>query len=258
MDFRETFREIWVGCMYIFDKMRGKEPTPDVGARRVAYYEGAFGRPRPSQIAPGHILNSDPGMKAEKVRPALPAVEIEVEKQVDVEGERQWLGTGDDYGYGLGYIRREQSEGLEAQIEKELEKRGYTTRATAFTRRLTFLTFGLQGFLGELTLKNPHRARKPRLFKEDNVLGGATFTTGSRNLAQSRMTYPPETRGYPGYTDLRSLMLQRPVGVCCMITSMVSMIRHLRVPYIYIKANTVANGKAQAPNPFEQQMDMMS
>lgn len=128
MDFRETFREIWGGCIYVFDKLRGKEPTLDVGARRVAHYESAFGRARPSQIASKSKLNFDPEPNAEKTSPALPAVEIEVEEHVDVEGETQWLGTGDNYGYGLGYIKRKRSEGLEAQIEKELEKRGYTTR----------------------------------------------------------------------------------------------------------------------------------
>lgn len=124
MDFRETFREIWVGCIYIFDKLRGKEPTLDVGARRAAHYEGAFGMVRPSRIAPRSNLEPN----TEKTSPALPAVEIEVEEHVEVEGETQWLGTGDNYVYGLGYIKRERSEGLEAQIEKELEKRGYTTR----------------------------------------------------------------------------------------------------------------------------------
>ncbi|KAF8070429.1 organic solute transporter Ostalpha-domain-containing protein, partial [Lyophyllum atratum] len=128
MDFRETFREIWIGWIHIWDKMRGKEPTPDVGARRIAHYEGAFGRSR--ALYPKGA-NHDPGMPCEEERVAtLPVVEVEIEREVDVdiEGEKQWLGLGDNYGYGLGYIKREKSDDLAVQIERELEKRGYTTR----------------------------------------------------------------------------------------------------------------------------------
>lgn len=52
---------------------------------------------------------------------------IEVEQRVDIDRERQWLGLGDEYGYGLW--RQEKSEDLEVQIERELERRGYSTRA---------------------------------------------------------------------------------------------------------------------------------
>jgi hypothetical protein len=54
-------------------------------------------------------------------------VEVQVVESVDVDvaGEQQWLGLGDDYVYGLGYARREKSEALGLQIEKELQKRGY-------------------------------------------------------------------------------------------------------------------------------------
>lgn len=109
------------------DKMRGREPITDVVPRRVAHYEEAFGRPRVSHL-PG--INKPEGREEKRV-PALPAVEVEIEErvEVDIEGERQWLGLGDDYGYGLGYIRKEKSEGLEAQIERELERRGFTTRS---------------------------------------------------------------------------------------------------------------------------------
>ncbi|KAH9073080.1 organic solute transporter Ostalpha-domain-containing protein [Lactarius deliciosus] len=40
-----------------------------------------------------------------------------------VDGERQWLGAGDEYDYGLS--RRERSEALGVVVERELEKRGY-------------------------------------------------------------------------------------------------------------------------------------
>ncbi|GLB37386.1 putative organic solute transporter Ostalpha [Lyophyllum shimeji] len=127
MDLRETLREIWIGCIYIWDKLRGKEPTPDVGARRIAHYEGAFGRPRASRFT-GDNGNGN-SVAAPEERPTLPAVKIAVDEEVDVdiEGEKQWLGLGDDYGYGLGYIKREKSDDLAVQIERELKKRGYTT-----------------------------------------------------------------------------------------------------------------------------------
>ncbi|KAG6920013.1 hypothetical protein DXG01_010081 [Tephrocybe rancida] len=125
MDFRETFREIWIGWIYIWDKMRGKEPAYDVGARRTAHYEEAFGRPRTS--AKNNNSGADEISRGKVA--TLPKVEIEVleDVDVDIEGERQWLGLGDDYGYGLQYSRREKSDSLGTQIEKELEKRGLTT-----------------------------------------------------------------------------------------------------------------------------------
>ncbi|KAG2015794.1 DUF300 domain-containing protein [Coprinopsis cinerea AmutBmut pab1-1] len=128
LDFRETFREIWIGCIYLFDKMRGREPTPDFGVRRAAHYEEAFGRPRPSVPPQKAARKSNAPKKMQKPRPGEP-MDITINQQVEVEvgGERQWLGIGDDYGYGLGYFRRERSEGLSAQIEKELQNRGYSS-----------------------------------------------------------------------------------------------------------------------------------
>ena len=58
-------------------------------------------------------------------------VNVEVEEEVRINDERQWIGVGDDYIYGLGYQarrQRERSEGLESQIEKELAMRGYSLR----------------------------------------------------------------------------------------------------------------------------------
>lgn len=123
MDFRDTFREIWIGWIYILDRMRGREPTPDRGARRVAHLEAALGKTRPSRF--GADLGDTKNEKS-----TTNAVEVEVEQRVDVDvsGERQWLGVGDDYGYGLGYSRREKSDGLEEQIERELQRRGYGSR----------------------------------------------------------------------------------------------------------------------------------
>ncbi|TFK44434.1 organic solute transporter Ostalpha-domain-containing protein [Crucibulum laeve] len=130
IDFRETFREIWVGCVYMFDKMCGRQPTTDLGVLRTAHYETAFGLPRGLQL--NREKNSvTPSKKVRNGRATLPAVEVEVDEAVEyeVEGERQWLGVGNDYGYGIGYLQREKSEGLEVQIERELKKRGYNTHA---------------------------------------------------------------------------------------------------------------------------------
>jgi hypothetical protein len=115
-DFRETFREIIAGTIYVFDRWRGHEPSPDRGARRAAYLEEAFGKNRPSFV---------PQAKGDHQRePRRLEVEVAESINVDVGGERQWLGLGDDYVYGLGYARREKSDGLGQVIEKELERRG--------------------------------------------------------------------------------------------------------------------------------------
>jgi len=122
MDPRETFREIWVGLVYISAKVCRREPAIDVHPRRVAYYEEAFGMPRTL----GRDLLEETG-PSKKEGPTLPSLKVEVEQDiaVDIEGERQWLGLGDNYAYGLGYMRREKSDELEVQIGRELEKRGY-------------------------------------------------------------------------------------------------------------------------------------
>jgi hypothetical protein len=131
LDFRETFREIWIGCIYLWDKMRGREPSPDFGVRRAAHYEGAFGRPRPGNFA--RPSPSKAGKKIQKLKPAEPQHPFTVEREVEVDvgGERQWLGNGDDYAYGLGYFRRERSEAFSVQVEKELQKRGYSSEQIA-------------------------------------------------------------------------------------------------------------------------------
>ncbi|KAF9010475.1 organic solute transporter Ostalpha-domain-containing protein, partial [Cyathus striatus] len=46
MDFRETFREVWYGCRYLYDQIRGEEPAQDLVVRRQIYYKEAFGRQR--------------------------------------------------------------------------------------------------------------------------------------------------------------------------------------------------------------------
>ncbi|KAJ7125042.1 organic solute transporter Ostalpha-domain-containing protein, partial [Mycena epipterygia] len=110
LDFRETFREIHVGWIYILDKIRGREPTPDMGARRIAHYESAFGRPRPSNLPTSKGLGESDDVEKGFLSPSA----IQMETREDTS----WLGLG-------GYNRREKSEGLEVQIERELERRGY-------------------------------------------------------------------------------------------------------------------------------------
>jgi len=128
MDFRETFREIWIGCVYLFDKMRGKEPKPDFGARRSAHYEVAFGRSRVLQGQSSLLLHGTKhgDKEAKQSIPVLPAVEIEVERDVsvEVEGHRQFLGLSRHDLYGV-HPDREKSDGLEDEINHELQRLGY-------------------------------------------------------------------------------------------------------------------------------------
>ena len=109
MDFRETFRELYAGLIYMCYRMRGVETDPL--ARRMAVLEHAFDK-------------SLPEMRRERPKEEKELV-LKVDRTVEVavDGEKQWLGVGDNYGYGLS--RRERSEALGMQFEKELEKRGY-------------------------------------------------------------------------------------------------------------------------------------
>ena len=132
MDFRETCIELWAGCVYLFDKARGREPSADRRARRAEYYENAFPRPRPPQRSPrvtekaSSSRSLPPRSKSEKVSsPPKGALYVQVEREIDVDGQRQWLGTGNDYIYGLGFMHGERSASLELEFERELAKRGY-------------------------------------------------------------------------------------------------------------------------------------
>lgn len=129
MDFRETFREIWIGCVYMFDKMRGKEPAIDFGVIRGSHYEGAFGRQRP---AAG--IDWQPQARDHRVNVAdltYPAFEIEVDRDVEVivNGKREWL-LAEKSDRRLGHPVREKSEGLQEQIDRELALRGLENRAS--------------------------------------------------------------------------------------------------------------------------------
>lgn len=126
----ETLRELWNGTAYMWFRMRGRET--DVLARRQAVLEGVFGKSR-IEIQGG--LRVAPSSEKRTQRSALEknsfTVQVAVEETVHIGEERQWLGIGDDYAYGLAYQSRplrEKSEGLEDQIERELEARGYARR----------------------------------------------------------------------------------------------------------------------------------
>ncbi|KAF7375876.1 hypothetical protein MSAN_00002000 [Mycena sanguinolenta] len=104
-DFRETLREIRAGWVYITDKLRGREPTPDYGARRVAHYANVFERPRQSHLPTDKM--GEPDSEKELLSPS--AVQMEPPPWLEIPRGN----------------RRERSETLEVQIEKELERRGY-------------------------------------------------------------------------------------------------------------------------------------
>ncbi|OSD05500.1 DUF300-domain-containing protein [Trametes coccinea BRFM310] len=125
MSFKETGRELWNGLVYMVHRSRGRETDPE--ARREAVLEDVFGRSRIAIRRDASVPASGRAVASEKDL----GVTVEVEKEVHVNDERQWLGIGDDYVYGLGYQskpQRERSDGLEEQIEKELTKRGYGLR----------------------------------------------------------------------------------------------------------------------------------
>lgn len=112
----------------MFQRMRGREV--DMMARRQAALEGVFGQSRiqiqSSRVGP--IVKKKPVRKEEE---KVLAVNVAVEETVHIGAERQWLGVGDDYAYGLGYhtrSAREKSDGLGEQINKELVTRGYSRR----------------------------------------------------------------------------------------------------------------------------------
>jgi hypothetical protein len=109
MDFRETFRELWTGSVYMTRRMRGAETDPH--ARRVAMLESAFDKSREQ------VWRERREEEKERDLQVIKTVEI------DVDGEMQWLGAGDDHEYGLS--RRERSEALGLVAERELEERGH-------------------------------------------------------------------------------------------------------------------------------------
>ncbi|KDQ55177.1 hypothetical protein JAAARDRAFT_208908 [Jaapia argillacea MUCL 33604] len=139
MNFGETLRELWNGCVYMWYKYRGKET--DFRVRREAVLEDVFGRKRLAGgggVGGGSALRDTRSSRGvgerEKagngVGPGLSGVRVDVDVEEVVDGaaggERDKLvGNGDD-GYEFGYQRREKSVGFEEQLDKELELRGFS------------------------------------------------------------------------------------------------------------------------------------
>jgi hypothetical protein len=91
-----------------------------VGVKRNAYFQEAFGRQRTP--ATGNIESTHFDSKS---KPVFQVKVVEEDVDVDVAGEKQWLGLGDNYGYGLQCLHREGSDRLEIQTARELERREY-------------------------------------------------------------------------------------------------------------------------------------
>jgi hypothetical protein len=104
-DFHETFREIWAGFIYIIDRMKGREPRPYRGVRRVAHMERALGRAGPGFEVD---IEVDSGKKEKEFvdRDGEPGKVIIEGISGDDIGERMWLGINDDDMFGLGYASR--------------------------------------------------------------------------------------------------------------------------------------------------------
>lgn len=95
-------------------------------ARRQAALENVFGKSR-HQIQGSRVAPASNQKTADEEKAAL-SVRVAVEETMHIGEERQWLGVGDDYAYGLeDHTRRqkEKSDGLGEQIEQELATRGY-------------------------------------------------------------------------------------------------------------------------------------
>jgi len=182
MDFRETFREIWIGTIYMFDKIRGKEPKPDLGVIREGYYESAFGRQR---RLPGRPQRSQliPHKKEKDDSPVFPVVEIEVDQEFEINGHKQWLSL-DKYDR-FNHPKRDRSEGLQEQIEQELAKRGYPRCAEYLCYFVCDMQPELIQFLWQIWRQNVRVKRLNRTQVAINRGGGAS-TTVSLNLNKKR------------------------------------------------------------------------
>lgn len=121
-------------------RWRGKET--DKQARRMAVHKGVFGHSRSRILSDNPARSESPirsgrEMRREKPGPSplgvvdserLDEVLVDVEREVYLDSERQWLGVGHASGHVLGTVTREKSEGFEDQVVKELYRRGYTLR----------------------------------------------------------------------------------------------------------------------------------
>jgi hypothetical protein len=117
MDFRETWREIRDGAMYMVHRSRGMET--DRVARRTMHLEEAFGHSRNPAAKAG--VDASVLGTFEKVAGRRDTIDMDRPRNVEVinPGDRRvWLDAG----------RREMSDGLEVAIERELQQKGYSIR----------------------------------------------------------------------------------------------------------------------------------
>jgi hypothetical protein len=136
----ETFRELRAGIDYMVQRWRGEET--DKQARRIAAHQGVFGHSRSrvlsdSSTQVNSLTRAGQEKKREKKAPSplsqvesgrLDEVLVDVEREVYLGSERQWLGVGNSRDYVLEDVTREKSGGLEDQVVRELYERGYTLR----------------------------------------------------------------------------------------------------------------------------------
>ena len=87
---------------------------------RSAQTESRAGRKKTEKLGPSPLSGVESGL--------LDEVLVGVEREVYLDSERQWLGTGHAHDYVLGAVTREKSEGFEDQVARELYSRGYTIR----------------------------------------------------------------------------------------------------------------------------------
>lgn len=139
----ETLRELWAGIVYMVQRWRGNET--DKQARRMAAHQGVFGHSRSRPLTDGSVQSESlicggrEKMREKKGPSPLSAVDsvrldevlVGVEREIYLDSERQWLGSGHVQDYVLGGVTREKSEGFEDQVVRELYRRGYTLRGDA-------------------------------------------------------------------------------------------------------------------------------
>lgn len=184
----EMFRELWAGVVYIFRKWRGKET--DKQARRLAAHQGVFGHSRSRIVSAASAQNESlirdhREKKREKqglsqVEPGwLDDVLVDVEREVYVGSERQWLGVGDYHDYVLGSITREKSGGFEDAVASELYKRGYTLRGEVlFVFPTVYITLTLKQRPADTTKAGP--SLETLRSSMDTFGAGATIGPGGK------------------------------------------------------------------------------
>jgi hypothetical protein len=130
LDFRETVREVWAGARYMGAHARGREDEADRLARRAAMLGHALGKERAVAPAPAPAEDAGDGFRHAYDDPWAPAgagAGVHVRRDTETfydGGARAWLGADDPY-----RGRREKSEALGEQIERELRSKGYSMRS---------------------------------------------------------------------------------------------------------------------------------